>query len=318
MSWQFTFDTCAFTWWEHLILTIVPFLLGLLLGYLLWYRYRQRVIALEDDVDHLRRELSETEDQDAPGDEEISALKDKIRRLESELSSSRLAFSSLQIKYNALSAQPKVTETTAAPIAPVAAKSTTRDKLTRIEGVGPKTQDVLYAKGVYTFRDLADSTPSKIKKMLDDAGPHFRILDPGTWPKQAKLAANDQWDKLRTYQEYLIGGRDPKVIRASIPTPDISQVAAIFGKKYPLDDLKLIEGVGPKIEKLLIEAGIDSWWALSETKVPRIRQILEAAGPRFRLADPSTWPRQARMASRGEWKKLKAYQDKLDGGRVSG
>jgi predicted flap endonuclease-1-like 5' DNA nuclease len=83
----------------------------------------------------------------------------------------------------------------------------------------------------------------------------------------------------------------------------------------PADDLKKIEGIGPKIENLLNEAGIRTFRTLAATSTERLRQILASAGKRFRLADPTTWPRQAEMAAEGRWDELNDYQDALQGGR---
>jgi len=87
------------------------------------------------------------------------------------------------------------------------------------------------------------------------------------------------------------------------------------GDEESQDDLKKIEGIGPKIEKLLNQAGIKSFSALARTPVEKLREILRAAGSRFRLADPTTWPRQAEMAASERWEELKDYQDALNGGR---
>jgi predicted flap endonuclease-1-like 5' DNA nuclease len=81
------------------------------------------------------------------------------------------------------------------------------------------------------------------------------------------------------------------------------------------DDLKRIEGVGPKIEELLNEAGIYKFDQLATTSVDRIRAILDKAGARFRMHDPESWAAQAEMAHKGEWTKLKEYQDYLIGGK---
>jgi predicted flap endonuclease-1-like 5' DNA nuclease/archaellum component FlaC len=81
------------------------------------------------------------------------------------------------------------------------------------------------------------------------------------------------------------------------------------------DDLKRIEGVGPKIEELLNEAGIYKFDQLATTSVDRIRAILDKAGARFRMHDPESWAAQADMAHKGEWTKLKEYQDYLIGGK---
>jgi ribosomal protein L27 len=81
------------------------------------------------------------------------------------------------------------------------------------------------------------------------------------------------------------------------------------------DDLKKIEGIGPKIEEHLNAAGIYTFAELSETPVERVKEILEAAGPRFSIHDPSTWGKQAALAAAGKWDELKAWQDVLDGGK---
>ncbi len=87
------------------------------------------------------------------------------------------------------------------------------------------------------------------------------------------------------------------------------------GKKVKPDDLKIIEGVGPKIAELLIKAGIKTWKALSETSVARLKEILDAAGPSYQIHDPGTWPNQAGLAASGQWDALKKLQDELDGGK---
>ncbi len=82
------------------------------------------------------------------------------------------------------------------------------------------------------------------------------------------------------------------------------------------DDLKIIEGIGPKIAELLIADGIDTWQKLADASVERLKEILAKAGERFRLAVPDTWPQQAQLAVDGKWKELQELQDRLDGGRV--
>lgn len=81
------------------------------------------------------------------------------------------------------------------------------------------------------------------------------------------------------------------------------------------DDLKKIEGIGPKISQILTEAGIPTFEALSKADPEKLREILENAGSRYKMFDPTTWPEQAKLAASGEWDKLKKLQDDLDGGR---
>jgi NADH-quinone oxidoreductase subunit I len=82
------------------------------------------------------------------------------------------------------------------------------------------------------------------------------------------------------------------------------------------DDLKRIEGIGPKISSALQAAGITTFAQLSNTEVDHIDQILEEADPNLlRLADTSTWPRQAKLAASGKWDALEKWQERLKGGR---
>lgn len=82
------------------------------------------------------------------------------------------------------------------------------------------------------------------------------------------------------------------------------------------DDLKVVEGIGPAIEKLLNESGILTYAQLSGSSSESIRKILEKGGPRFQVHDPETWPRQAQLAASGQWDELKQWQDALDSGKA--
>ncbi|MCB0034934.1 MAG: hypothetical protein KDE51_12965 [Anaerolineales bacterium] len=81
------------------------------------------------------------------------------------------------------------------------------------------------------------------------------------------------------------------------------------------DDLQIVEGIGPKIAELLIAAGIYDLADLATAAVDKLQAVLEAAGSRYKLAEPSTWPEQAALASKGEMEALQKLQDELKGGR---
>ncbi|MBP6826927.1 MAG: 50S ribosomal protein L27 [Saprospiraceae bacterium] len=98
--------------------------------------------------------------------------------------------------------------------------------------------------------------------------------------------------------------------------PAEKKAAAPKKEKGPkADDLKIVEGIGPKIETLLKEGGINNWDELAAAPVDRIKEILDAAGPRYQIHDPSSWPAQAKFAAEGKWEELKEYQEMLIGGR---
>jgi predicted flap endonuclease-1-like 5' DNA nuclease len=96
--------------------------------------------------------------------------------------------------------------------------------------------------------------------------------------------------------------------------PDYRVIGGLFGAKIVHDDLKLVEGIGPKIEELFHSAGYKTWFSVANETPEKLKTILEAAGERFKMHNPSTWPRQCQLMVDGEWAELKKYQAFLDGG----
>ncbi|WP_431241618.1 hypothetical protein ACQ9BO_16570 [Flavobacterium sp. P21] len=89
----------------------------------------------------------------------------------------------------------------------------------------------------------------------------------------------------------------------------------ILGKKVKDNDLKIVEGIGVKIESLFNEAGITSWQELSITSTEKLQSILDAGGENYSIHNPSTWAKQALMAYQGKWQELKDWQASLLGGK---
>ena len=77
------------------------------------------------------------------------------------------------------------------------------------------------------------------------------------------------------------------------------------------DDLKKIEGVGPKIAETLNAAGISTFAELAKTDAAKISEIIaDVRGNHV----TDTWPKQAQLAADGKWDELQKWQDELDGG----
>jgi predicted flap endonuclease-1-like 5' DNA nuclease len=177
------------------------------------------------------------------------------------------------------------------------------DDLTMIEGIGPKIQELLYQNGIRTYSELADSDVEGLRAMLVGGGAAFRLADPVNWPRQARLAAAHDWVRLQALKQQLTGG-----VRRPQPAKGTPEQAP------PPDDLTMIEGVGPKIQELLYQNGIHTYSELGDCNVERLRAILTAGGTAFRLADPSSWPRQARLAAEHDWVRLQTLKEELAGG----
>jgi len=81
------------------------------------------------------------------------------------------------------------------------------------------------------------------------------------------------------------------------------------------DDLKKIEGIGPKITEIFNNDGIMTFAQLAATSTEKMQALLDAAGSRYATHNPGTWAKQAAMAAAGQWDELKVWQDEMDGGR---
>jgi len=190
-----------------------------------------------------------------------------------------------------------------------------RDNLQIIEGIGPKISRTLQSAGISNWGELAGKSAAELEVILTTAGISTKINNPKTWPEQARLANEGEWEELVKYQKFLDTGMESK---GDFDTP--AKVEKLYLKAIGFagakpENLKVVEGVGPKIESLLKDGGINNWSELAKAEIATIQGILDAAGPRYKLANPGTWPKQAGLAAAGKWSELKSYQDSLNGGR---
>ena len=169
-----------------------------------------------------------------------------------------------------------------------AAKREDKDDLTVIKGIGSFIEQKLNGLGIFTYRQISQFDKELVEQVT--AGIEFfpGRIERDDWVGQAARLLD-------------IKKEDPDALKKSI---------------YPdnVEDLKIIEGIGPKLEKLLKDAGISNWGDLAKTDVKHLKEILINGGDKYRIHDPSTWPMQAQMASDWKWTELKDYQDYLVGG----
>lgn len=157
----------------------------------------------------------------------------------------------------------------------------------------------------------ADNTDLRVKLTQADADIDHKN-DQIRKLKNDLIIVESERNILKIQQEEAAAGKKETVKAAAAAATTF----LFAGKKIKADDLKIVEGIGPKIEELLHNVGIKTWKALSEADVAQLKDILDAAGPAYQIHDPGTWPNQAGMADRGEWEALEKYQAELDGGKA--
>jgi len=207
-----------------------------------------------------------------------------------------------------------------------------KDDLKKIEGIGPKIEEILNNNEIYTFKSLSNTSRDSLKSHLNNAGNRFKMHEPESWPHQAGMADRGEWEELAIYQEFMDGGREIPSASSSSQTERVEKTedstltdqqkiqsevnsSILDVEKVPSEDLKNIEGIGPKIEEVLNNNGIFTYKQLHQTDRDTIKSYLDSAGNQFKMHEPESWPHQAGMADRGEWEELKTYQDFMGGGR---
>ena len=317
----FSFSFCD-TWW---LAWLLPFLIGLGIGWLFWGKFKDMVESLEAEVKNLRlkiqgleADLAACKSARSEADGNVALLRGRIREMEAAgtIKSGAVKVDSAAASIAAgVASQPIVSGSADSGDKWFAAVGT--DKLQIIEGIGPKMEEVLIENGINDFNALAVATPASLRTILDKYGDKYRIIDPNTWPQQAALANSRSWNDLISLQKTLDTGRSDTVTDGHTDSKlEKWLIKAGIIRRWSQDDLKAVEGIGPKIESLLHDAGIKTWRALADTPVSRIQDILTAAGPRFALADPGTWPKQSELAADGKWDELNVLQDALNAGKL--
>ena len=183
------------------------------------------------------------------------------------------------------------------------------DDLLIIEGIGPKMNDALRAAGIRTFTQLENSDVATLRTAIEKAGMSF-APSMTTWSRQAGyLARNDQVG-FKAYVEHLVAGRDPGAF-------DEASARRAFAATPGRDDLKRIEGIGPKMEEALHAAGIRTFAQLAATSTDTIRSAIEKAGLKF-APSLDTWARQADLLAKGDEAGFAALTAQLVAGRDTG
>ncbi|MEM7797543.1 MAG: helix-hairpin-helix domain-containing protein [Chloroflexota bacterium] len=163
-----------------------------------------------------------------------------------------------------------------------------RDDLTRLWGIGPGLASLFNRRGINSYEELNDLSAEQAAEIVKESGITKAQLPNdyyNVWLTQSNFAVSGDWD-----------GRDS------------------FMRGLRKDDLKLIWGIGPKIESILNNNGITTFEALSQTNPDRIDEMLEEAGSRFNLSTENlheTWISQARLADIDDWVAFQTLYDSL-------
>jgi predicted flap endonuclease-1-like 5' DNA nuclease len=275
-----------------------------------------------DDFENANSERSRLSAQLSGSD--LGAIKKQVEKLENDLQAARMTNASLQAENDRLQAGPKTV---------YSAQSSSDDKIASANAA--ELRDTIAA----LKKELGDAKfeAERLKKDSETAKMAINVAvnDANTksnqeiadLKRQLKLA---EADVIRARDEntrlaQMRAGTAVEIKQAEAPSAPAAPVveeksaaveeapAAVAAPSAPVDDLKVVEGIGPAIERILNDAGITSYAQVADMSGDQIKTVLEAGGNK--LNDPTTWPEQAALLRDGKMEEFAKLEAELIGGR---
>ncbi|MCA0133536.1 hypothetical protein [Winogradskyella alexanderae] len=153
-----------------------------------------------------------------------------------------------------------------------------------------KATEDLKNMGVTKYREIKEDVLEQASKIVDMA--EHKIDDAiEELKKEAKKATPKKKAKVtKAKVAKKVTKTETKAKSKPAPKRKVTTKTAIT------DDLKLINGIGPKTVAVFNKNGVDSFEKLSKLKTPEIIEILEKEGVRFTNTQVEIWQKQAQVA----------------------
>ena len=152
-----------------------------------------------------------------------------------------------------------------------------------------KTTEDLKSKGTAKLNDLREDVLEQAKKILNKG--EEMVEEALDTKKTTKKVKKNVAKAKKTAKS------TAKVVTKKAPAQ--AEKVAVTTTTLVKDDLKLIKGIGPKLEKIFNENGIETFAELAKASEVKIKSILEKAGPVFKNLNFSDWVKQAEDLAKG-------------------
>jgi hypothetical protein len=104
-----------------------------------------------------------------------------------------------------------------------------------------------------------------------------------------------------------------EVEKPQVNMPEVVKKEVIIVKRTPLNDLTIVEGIGPRISQILYDHDVKNFKALIATPVENLKTWLKENKMQF--VDPTSWAEQAGLADTGKMTELEALKKELKNGK---
>ncbi len=175
----------------------------------------------------------------------------------------------------------------------VAERASKNDQLKKVMAVST-TYVNRFKKSTETTTDKVKATAAEVKETL------------------AEKAADVKETLTETAEEVkgILAGKAEQAKQEAVKAVNkVTSDAGVVTVAVEKEDLKKIDGIGPKMEEILVEAGYITFTQLAQSSVEELEEVLAEAGSQYKKFNPAPWIEQAKLASVGDWDGLKAWQE---------
>jgi len=197
-------DFCNW-WW---LAWLLPFILGLLLGYAQWGKWARKSRELEDDLATVKnklrtkeKELKTCNNESTRIQGELNNLKSRNKELKSKLEFAKTSVSNIDSGSAVTAAVNQTMPKKLSEKQPAGFASIKNNNFQLIEGIGPQMEALLYENGIMSWSNLASKSVGELKAILDKYGENYKVIDPSDWPSQAQYAVIRNWEGLMKFQK---------------------------------------------------------------------------------------------------------------------
>ncbi|RMA66122.1 hypothetical protein [Ulvibacter antarcticus] len=180
---------------------LIPLLVGLicaLLGYLLGRSSSGDTKEISSDIELWKNKNAQLEN-------DLRACRSQLTKADTKATTKASTTSSFAATTSTAAASIVFN---AAAAKTVFGKKVKQDDLTLVEGIGPKISQLFHNHNVTAWKGLSETSVARCQEILDTGGERYTVHNPGTWPRQAKMAYEGKWKELKDWQDILDKGKE--------------------------------------------------------------------------------------------------------------
>ena len=160
-------------------------------------------------------------------------------------------------------------------------------------------KEVANNKYVKKAEKLSETLKKNLSETIEDVKGKIE-----TYTEEALNTVNEKLDDIKPATTKKTTKK--KVVKKEVAVEE----KIVVEKVYQKDDLKVIKGIGPVLEKSLNELNVTAYSQIAKMTIKNMTKLLNDAGINAKIYDLSGWKAQAKLALKGDMEAVKNWERK--------